>query len=96
MEKDWTELVQDLVRLEEGEHTLTIKAEPTAAVNKWGRQVLRIETDKGILMTGSFAVMRELKAARNKYGSLAGARLSFTVAGTGINRRYLNIKVVKK
>jgi hypothetical protein len=94
MEKgDWTDLVQELYRPIEGEQALTIKAEPTLAVNRWGRQVLRIETDKGILMTGSFAVMRALKNAYLKYGTLVGAKLVFTVAGQGVNRRYTSIEV---
>jgi len=81
---------------EPGNYTLIIIEAPREVVNNFGGRTLQIPTNRGVLSTASFSVIRPLaKVVRERGGpsALKGARLSFSVDGEGIDRRYSDVTV---
>ncbi len=95
MAEKWIDEIPDLVKITEGKHTFVIKAEPSVVTNRWGKKALRVETDKGVVMIGSYAILRALKEYFRANGTLVGAKLTFNAVGEGLARRYTGIKVTK-
>jgi len=81
--------------LDPGTYTLIISGVPEERVNDYGNPVLDIPTQKGILSTGSYSIMRPLARIYKSRGAeaLIGARLTFTVTGKAQAKRYENVQV---
>jgi hypothetical protein len=96
VEEEWMQEVPPIVRITEGKHKFTITGKITTGTNRWGKKVLIVPTDQGILMVGSYTVMRALREYAEGHSNYQGAKLSFEVTGEGRDRRYKNVKVTER
>ncbi len=86
---------RDFLQLGPGTYTLIITGPAIERVNNFGNQVVDIPTQKGVLSTGAFSVLRPLAKLVKTRGqdALHGARITFTVTGEGLAKRYNNVQV---
>ncbi|MEM2261234.1 MAG: hypothetical protein QXK24_02155 [Ignisphaera sp.] len=84
-----------VVQISEGKNVFHVSDKPTVILNRWGRKALRIPCEEGILITSSFAIIRAIAKfiTENGIENLPGSTITFTVAGTGRDRRYSDVKI---
>lgn len=92
----WMDELEDFWTPPEGKVKVTLTGPVRKEKNKWNKDTYRIPTDRGIMSTGAFSVIRAIKQFFAEYGYYIGAKLSFNARGKEIKRRYLDVKVSKK
>ena len=78
---------------EVGTYTVLLTDEVRERISSFGKPVIDIPTNKGVISTGAFALQRPLAQAYKRNGALKGARLTFTATGDGVARRYEDVTV---
>lgn len=86
---------RDFLQLSPGTYTLIVTGPAVERVNNFGNQIVDIPTQKGVLSTGAFSVLRPLAKIVKARGpdAIQGARITFTVTGEGVGKRYNNVVV---